>query len=218
MMIDEKFPQDDLKINAMDFLVQISSDIERSNPSVTPSIIIGGAQRCGKTTVARLISKDLKMFRLKSDYVSRSLYGKLNVKQKRWSASYVFKKLLTLFPQGIIAEGTIFTDIAKNISIWGNKRNIAVYIIGSTSSYEKKHATMLSFRNNNSCWTSEKFSDSELLNLAKSITEKSVVNRELCLKHGFTYFDVDPCNFDRDIKRIATKIKNTSKLDGSGRS
>lgn len=208
-MVDKKFPPDDLKRNALDFVAQISSDIENTTLSYIPSIIIGGAQRCGKSTVAKLISKDLKMFHLKSDYVRDRLYGKLKGRQKRWSASFSLKKILTLFPHGVLAEGTVFTDNAKSVPIWGskNERNIPVYFIGSTSDYRKKYEAMLSFRKENSCWTSQKLSNSELLGLAKHITEKSSANKELCLKHGFTYFDIDPLNFDRDIIKIATEIK-----------
>jgi hypothetical protein len=209
-MIDKNFPPYYLKRNALDFVAQISSDMENSGLPNCPSIIIGGAQRCGKSIVAKWISEDLQMFHLKSDYVRDSLYGELKGKQKRWSASYVFKRILNQFPQGVLAEGTVFTDNAKSVPIWANKneRNIQVYIIGSASDFRKKYEAMSSFRKNSPCWTSKKLDESQLLNLAKHITEKSAANKELCLKYGFTYFDIDPLNFSRDLTKVVTKIKN----------
>lgn len=207
-MVEERLSPDDLKRNALDFVSHISSVIKTTILPNTPSIIVAGPQRCGKSTVAKLISKDQKMFHLESDYVRDRLYGKLIGDQRTWSATFAFRKILTLFPHGILAEGTVFTDDAKSVPFWGSKngRDIPVYFIGSTSDYNKKYEAMLSFRKYNSCWTSQKISNSELLRLAERITKRSFVYKELCLKHGFTYFDIDPLNFDRDITRIATNI------------
>lgn len=211
-MVDESLPSEDLKLNALRFLTKLAAEIENTNLPDLSSVIIGGATRCGKTKLAKLIQKDLKMFHLKSDDVKRNLYSELKGKHRRWTASYIFKEILTLFPRGVIVEGTVFTQYAKNFPRWEIPSDIPVYLIGSTTNFEKKYEAMLAFRNNNLCWTSIEYSESELLNLAERITEDSIANRELCIEQGYTYFDARPNEFERDINEIAARIQRTLTL------
>ena len=210
-MLNEQFPTDILKMRGLQFAARVLSEIEDAELSRSPSLIIGGAQRCGKSTLAALISKNQKMFQFGTDFARDNFYGELEGKEKKWAASFVFKKVLALFSQGIIAEGSAFTDVARSVPIWARKepRDIPVFILGSTSDYRAKYDAMLSFREENPCWTSKSLSNPELLELAHHITERSFTNKELCLEHGFTYCDIDPHNFDRDIKTVASEIENS---------
>ena len=202
-------PPEELRIKTSEVHLEIINEIQRNPVSSNTSILISGPPRCGKSILAKEICKKHEMFHLKTDYVKSILYEGLEFKQRKWAASYIYRKVLLGFPTGVVIEGTALTDISKNIPYWAtNKgRDIPFFCLGYTSCYLMKFGKMLEYSQTNKCWTNGKLSEDQLRDLAKHIVEKSVHNKIICDQNGFKFFEIGTNNFKADINHIIAEIE-----------
>jgi hypothetical protein len=189
------------------YLAELSRAIAHANPPATPTILITGAMRCGKTRVAKEICAHTGMIHIPSDKLRNAVYlgteGALRVRL----VHYVYKRLILLHPTGLVIEGTVFLDNDINLTRWAKARGVKAFAIGySHRNVARKAKSLVSFRKNHKCWTSDLYTDAELHNVARKIILNSRQIKQRARAEGFRYLDLDSTLFASQMQDVVQTI------------
>jgi hypothetical protein len=189
------------------YLAELSRAITRANPPATPTILITGAMRCGKTRVAKEICAHKGMIHIPSDKLRNAVYlgaeGALRVRL----VHYVYKRLILMHPTGLVIEGTVFLDNDINLTRWAKARGVKTFAIGySHRNVARKAHSLITFRKKHKCWTSDLYTDAELHNVARKIILNSRQIKQRARSEGFRYLDLDSTKFASQMQDAVRTI------------
>lgn len=199
------------------YLSTLFAQIEAVQRPDSPSLIISGTRRCGKTKVARAIAARHGYMHLPTDKLRNATYLNCPEPEKRRIAKYVFRRILLRFPTGVMIEGTGAMDAPCELPLWAVRRGIAFFAVGySLDRLDDKHRDLLAYRQSNPCWTKRSKSDAEMRGFARNIIRRSQEIKAFCDTQALHYFDLDSAAFeserDRIVHAIETELRAVRKM------
>ncbi len=189
------------------YLTQLSAAIRADAPAALPSVIVTGAMRCGKTRVAKTVCAQAGMVHLPSDRLRQAIYGDLDGPERRRVVKYTYKRLLLQHPTGLVLDGTVFLDTGITLTGWARARGVQTFVIGyARNRVARKARSLIRFRQHHECWTTERYSDADMAQLARRIILHSQALRARAQTEGLTYLDLDSAQFPAELARVTQRI------------
>lgn len=166
-----------------------------------PSLLITGAQRTGKSILARQLAEATGAAVLRTDDLKHRFFpDRLPAAERRRLAADCLAGLLARAPTGLILEGVAIWNLCRR-HLAGRTLPAPAYVLGFTGSLAEKSRGIETYRRTGACWTLKLgYCQDRLDALARRQLDTSCKQRDFCLEHHIPFLEIRPDSFAADIQ------------------
>lgn len=188
-------------------LDKLAAELAGKLDSSHRSMMLIGPSRCGKSLLADRLAQRYGLHVLRTDHLRRKLYKDAHWRDRVRVVKYFYKRLLLMFPHGLLIEGDQFIGRKENFGAWAARNGVAFIGIGySFDRPQDKLADLIAYQQTGRCWLVESGSTEEVTAFVHKIIDWSRHVKWRCKYLKLPYFDLDSADFEAELERIMGEI------------